>query len=337
MPSRPLKHTIAVAAALAAWTFAPAGAAAAPGLIVVPHPSPESALSYFTASAPAGQTRQAGSLELHNTGSSALVAALGAVNGRTLDTLGSGYETSRSAPTGSTGWLHFGQPRVTLEPGVVVSIPVSVAVPQGARPGEYLSGVSVEALGQNATSSPSSGVSVASAERYAIGFVTTVPGALHSTIRFTGAGVEAQPSGVVFTARAANEGNAILKGVHGWIRVEREGKLVAEQPVAPGTFVSHTAIAYPVPTRGERPPEGTSYLITGTLEYPGGSTHLHQTVTFGEHQAHVQAIYGRSSGSSPFGSLPVWLLVGFTLVALYAAGTTTVLLRRRRREAEPGT
>lgn len=321
--------------AFAALAAAPAGAAAAPGLIVVPHPAPDSALSYFSTSANAGANTPAGTLELRNTGQSALVVSLAAVNGRTLDTLGSGYETARSTPSGSTAWLRFGSPRVNLAPGAVVSVPVSVTVPHGAGGGEYLSGVSIEALGQNATSNPANGVSVASAERYAIGFVTSVPGPLHTLIHFTGAGIETQPSGIVFTVKAANDGNAIVKGVHGTVRVEREGKTIASEQIAPGTFVSHSAIAYPVPTHGQRPPEGTGYTVTATLVYPGGTAHLARNVTFGENQAHVQQIYGRSAGSSLFGSLPTWAVIGFALVAIYAAATTTVLLRRRRRETQP--
>lgn len=335
MRTRLTKTTTLLLIALAALVAAPAGASAAAGLIVVPHPASNSALSYFTTTATPGASTDGGTLELRNDGQSPLVVALTAVNGRTLDTLGSGYETSRSAPTGSTAWLHFGAPRVDLAPGAVVSVPVSVTVPQGAAAGEYLSGVSVEALGQNATSNPANGVSVASAERYAIGFVTTVPGPLAAVIHLTGAAVETQPSGIVFTVKASNAGNAIVKGVHGTVRIQREGKTVASEQITSGTFISHSAISFPVPAHAQRPPEGTAYAVSATLVYPGGMAHLSKDVMFGERQAHVQQAYGRSSGSSPFGSLPVWAVIGFVLVAIYAAATTSVLLRRRRRETQP--
>jgi hypothetical protein len=51
---------------------------------------------------------------------------------------------------------------------------VVVLVPRSARPGDYLAGVSVEALGQNAETA-THGVSIASTVRYAIG-VEVTPG-----------------------------------------------------------------------------------------------------------------------------------------------------------------
>jgi hypothetical protein len=78
---------------------------------------------------------------------------------------------------------------------------VVVVVPGSARPGDYLAGVSVEALGQNAETA-THGVSIASTVRYAIGVEVTVAGQHRPAIRFTGAQLQRQPAGLTFLLQA---------------------------------------------------------------------------------------------------------------------------------------
>jgi hypothetical protein len=55
------------------------------------------------------------------------------------------------------------------------AVPVAVGVPHHAAPGDYLSGVSIEALGQNVQSARSGGVAIANVDRYVIGVDVQVP------------------------------------------------------------------------------------------------------------------------------------------------------------------
>jgi hypothetical protein len=246
-----MRRLLACALAVAGLGCAPAAhAAGARGLVVIPRPASSNGLSYFKLTTPPGTAAQAGTIELRNSSSRTLRVALAPVNGLTLDTLGSTYAPAGSRAGGSTRWLRVGARRVTLPPGRGAAVPVSVAVPATAGPGDYLAGVSIEALGQH-QSTARHGVSIASVDRYAIGVETSLPGARHPALGFTGAALEREPAGLTFLLDARNAGNVILQGVHGAVRVTRGGRTVLSRPIEPGTFVTHTRIAYPVPAFGE--------------------------------------------------------------------------------------
>jgi hypothetical protein len=324
---------------------APAGVASTQGLVVVPRPV-SGALSYFKLQAPPGSSARAGAIELRNPTSKSLRVALSAVDGQTLDTLGSAYAPPGSAAHGPARWLHLGAARVKLAPGQRAVVPVSVAVPRSAPAADYLAGVSVEVLGQlsqaGAHQGPrvrrsqrvGGGVAIASVDRYAIGVETSLPGARHPAIIFTGARLEREPAGLTFLLDARNTGNAILQGVHGWVQVTRGARTILSRAIEAGTFVTNTGIAYPVPAFGQSPPEGTHYRIDAWLRYPGGIARLNRTVTFGHRQAVIQQRYGvpHAGASGTAG----WKIALAAAVILYALTTTAMLLRRRSRTARSG-
>jgi hypothetical protein len=300
---------------------------------VIPRPASGAELSYFKLSLQPGSTASAGTIELRNPTGRTVRVALAAVDGLTLDTLGSSYAPPGSTAHGPTHWVRVGHRRVTLAPGASAVVPVSVAVPSTARPGDYLAGVSIEALGQ-AQSSSRRGVSIASVERYAIGVETSLPGPRHPAIRFTGAGLQRQPAGLRFLLNARNSGNVILQGVHGGVRVTRAGHTVLSRAIEAGTFVTGTRIAYPVPAFGQTPSQGTRYRVTAWLSYPGGAARLDRTVSFAHRQAVIQQRYGRPQTSG--GGLAWWKIALAAGVLLYALATTLLLLRRRARPTASG-
>jgi Bacterial protein of unknown function (DUF916) len=314
------------------WTAA-ASAASAPGLVVIPHPASGAELSYFKLLLRPKSTGPAGTIELRNPTNRTVRVALAAVDGLTLDTLGSSYAQPGSKAHGATRWVRVGRKRVTLAPGASAAVPVSVAVPRTARPGDYLSGVSIEALDQ-AQSSSRRGVSIASVERYAIGVETSLPGARHPAIRFTGAELQRQPAGLTFLLDARNPGNVILQGIHGGVRVTRAGHTILSRAIEPGTFVPSTRIAYPVPAFGQTPSQGTRYRVTAWLSYAGGTARLDTTVSFGHRQAVIQQQYGGSRVSG--GGIAWWKIALAVGVVLYALATTVLLLRRRARPTASG-
>jgi hypothetical protein len=310
------------------WT-PPARAASSPGLVVIPVPASGPALSYFKVATQRGHAAKAGTIGLRNPSPRPLRVVLSPVEGRTIDTLGSTYAPAGTRVNGPARWLRVGRRAVTLAPGQTTAVPISVAVPSMAQPGDYLAGVSVEALGQQAQSVKRHGVSIASVERYAIGVETSLPGARHPAIRFTGAALRRQPAGLTFLLQARNSGNAILQGVHGTVRVTRAGRTVLARPLGPGTFVTATSIAYPVPAFGQTPPQGTRYRITAKLLYPGGVARLDTTVVFGHRQAVIQQQYG--GPRAPGGGTAWWKIALIVLAILYGIATTVLLLRRRAR------
>jgi hypothetical protein len=297
------------------------------GLVVIPVPASGAGLSYFKLSLARGRSAQAGSIGLRNSSSRRLRVALAVVAGQTLDTLGSAYAPGGSRPRGSARWLRVGRRLVSLAPRATVRVPVTVVVPDSARPGDYLSGISVEALGQQAESARH-GVSIASAVRYAIGTEVTVPGPRVPGIRFTGAQLQRQPAGLVFLLDARNTGNVILQGVEGSALIRSGRRVVARARLGPGTFVTASSIAYPVPAYGIRPAAGTRFRITAVLRYAGGIARLDTTVAFGKRQAAIQRQY--APPRSAHGGTAWWKIALLAAVIAYAVATTALLLLRRR-------
>jgi hypothetical protein len=309
------------------------GAAANSGLIVIPRPSGVEGLSYFKLTAHPGSKRVAGRIELRNPTGAALDVRLSSVDGLTLSTLGSGYAPPGSSAHGSTRWIGIGRNLVHLAPGSRTSVPVTVRLPTGVAPGDFLSGVSLEVLGQTSPGASPKGVSIASASRYAIGVEVSVPGPRHPLVQFTGAGIERQPAGLTFQLHVRNAGNAILEGVHGRVLVSRGGRVVLVRKIDAGTFVSGTSISYPVTAFHQSPREGTQYHLSGYLIYGGGTARLNTSVTFGRREAAAQQHYGMTPPAAP--GAHWWKIAGVAIIALYALGTTVLLLRRRSREADP--
>ena len=258
-----------------------AGSFSADGqLIVVPRPANESNLSYLTVRARPGKRVVAGWVELRNPGRRRQKVVLERVDGLTLDTLGSGYAPPGRPPQGAARWLLFRRHATWVAPHRRIDIPVIVAIPRTARSGEYLSGVSIAALPSIERITHGRGVAIDSELRYAIGVLVTVPGRLRRRLELRGAHIEMQPPGPVFIVDVRNPGNAVLRGVEGWITVTRADRRVERVRVYPGTFISHSEIEYPVRATGQRPTPGTIYTVRARLRYPGGATDMITTVTY---------------------------------------------------------
>jgi hypothetical protein len=333
---RPAGRVLLVLASAAAALGPAEAAVAAPpsGLIVVPRPTSQPALSYFKLRARAGSLARAGVVELRNPSSRRLRVVLSPVDGETLGTLGSGYAPPGSRAHRSTLWLRVERRAVVLAPRASATVPVSSIVPALAKPGDYLSGVSIEALDQRSRAVKRRGVSIASVSRYVIGVEVSIPGPRHPLIRFTGARIQRQPGGLTFQLLARNPGNVVLQGVYGHVRITRAGHTVVSRPIGSGTFVTQTHIAYPVNAFSEAAKEGARYRITAWMRYQGGIARLDTGVTFGHRQAAIQKQYAHGH-SAPGGGTAWWKIAGVVAAVLYGLFTTILLLRRRSREREP--
>jgi hypothetical protein len=325
---------VALALALLATCACTGAARAAPGLQVVPLPASGAGLSYFKLSLARGRTAQAGAIELRNPSPRTVRVALAPVAGETIDTLGSTYAPAGAHPGsgGPRGWLKLGARRVTVAPGGRAAVPLSVTTPRRVSPGDFLAGVSIEALDQHTQRVARKGVSIASVVRYAIGVEISVPGPRHPLIRFTGARLQRQPAGLVFLLDARNLGNVILQNVHGRASISRRGHVILSAPLGPGTFVTSSAIEYPLLDQREHPSEGTSYRIRAYLRYAGGIAWLDTTVRFGHAAALVQSAYGRAR---PGSGLPGWLIALLGLLGATLLGILASLLAWSRRGHSP--
>jgi hypothetical protein len=320
----------AVALAGGLCPVTPAHAAATPSLIVIPHQASGPSLSYFKLSIARGHLAQAGTIGLRNPTDRPLRVALDPVAGKTIDTLGSTYGLRGSRARGPASWLRLGRRMVAVAPAATAVVPVSVLVPRNAPPGDHLAGIAVEQLGQQAQSTARRGVSAASVVRYAIGVEISLPGPRHPLIQFTGARLERQPARLAFLLDARNPGNVILQDVAGSALITRGSRVVARVPLGPGTFVTASSIAYPIPTPRERPQQGAVYRVRAYLRYVGGTAWLDTLVRFGRADALRQQLYGGPKASATSG-LPGWLVALLSALGGALFCVVAAYLARRRR------
>ena len=132
---------------------------------------------------------------------------------------------------------------------------------------------------------------------------------------------------------ARNTGNVIVQNVYGTALITRGRRVVARIAMGPGTFVTGTAIAYPLPTPREQPREGTVYRVRAVLHYSGRIVRLDTYVRFGRQGALRQQSFGGPAAPNPpgTGGVPTLLAVIATLVL--AVLGAALLGRRRRRGA----
>lgn len=303
--------------------------ASQPALVVTPAPASGPALSYFKLSVARGRVAQAGTIGLRNPSGHSLRVVLAPVAGQTINTLGSTYGLQSRRVHGPASWLRIARSSVTLAPGQALAVPVSVAVPAPAHPGDFLAGVSVEELGQQTQSSSHKGASIASVVRYAIGVEITLPGPRHPLVAFTGARLKREPSGLTFLLDARNRGNVILQNARGNALVTKGKRVVARIPLGPGTFVTGTAIAYPILAPRERPHEGAVYRVRAALHYAGGTARLDTNVRFGHAAALRQQEYGGPKAASS--GMPTWLVALLSVFGAAALAVTGGAYMARRR------
>ncbi|MEA2160838.1 MAG: hypothetical protein QOD66_3218 [Solirubrobacteraceae bacterium] len=296
-------------------------AAAGASVIVKVHQSSGLVSSYFQLKSHPGARVNAGFLLLLNPTSRTSIVRVDPVGAITTDTLGSAFALRGGRAHGPGAWLKLSPRQVRIAPRSQRRINVSVTTPRSAKPGDYLSGVAVEALGQDGRAARTArkrdlphGVSIGEIYRYAIGVEVSLPGRRDPHVRFTGAGVDRDPAGMVLRIGARNDGNVILRNVTGHVTVTRNGRLVVRSRILPGTFVTDSSIQLAVPAYRQHPFAGTVYRVQASITYAGGSAHLDREVTFGNAAAKAQQNYGGPRASSHHGT--AWVYIAPSALAL---------------------
>lgn len=302
--------------------------AESPAIIVKVHQASGLVSPYFQLTASPAQSVTAGSLQVVNPTSRPVTVRVDPVDAITTNTLGSAYAQTGGAIHGPTTWLRLSRRIIVIPRHASKSVSVSLHIPAAATSGDYLGGVAVEALGQTSTAKVSRGIAIGETDRYAIGVEVKLPGPRAPMVKFSGATVSREPSGLVFHVNASNTGNVILTNVHGSVRVTAGRRVVAAATVAPGTFVSGTSISYPLAASREQPTPGASYRVRAVLRYAGGIARLDTRVVFSHAAAVKQQNYG---GRKLPKSTPPWRWLALLLLALAMSIGVRQLLKRRRR------
>jgi hypothetical protein len=287
-------------------------------------------VSWFIVDGRPGAKRVVGRLLVRNGERRPLRVTIDPVRGVTAKNLGSAYEVRGAHARGAALWTHLSARKLTIGPRSTATIAVSLAVPAGATPGDHLSGIAVEARGEDRAIGGRATAAVASALRFVVGLQVALPGARRPHVVVDDVRVERYPSGVTFVARARNDGNAILHHVRGELVARRDGRTVFKQTLGPGAFITHSELQWEALAGRERPAEGTRYDVNVVLHYAGGDARIARVVTFGKRQARIQQDY-LAPGAAPTrtrGGLAMWVIgaVGAALL-----GVVVVVWRVRRR------
>jgi hypothetical protein len=325
---------VVIAAALAAAFPVHASAATPPAMTVAVHPASGAASSYFTLSARPGHPATAGTLEVRNRRNHRIVVRLDPVGALTASTLGSAYGTATPEPRGQAAWIRLPTRRLVLAPLQKAMIPVGVAPPPDIHPGDYLSGISVQALGQHHERRVRGNIAIASVQRYAVGLMVDVPGPRNPLIHITSARVAREPAGLTFYLHASNAGNAILQNVRGKVLITRGRRTVARTKIRPGTFVTGTSIDYPLLVPREQPRENAVYRVRAVMRYHGGIARFDNHVTFGHKAAQAQQDFGGRPVTDGRTGTPLWLIVSGALGALIGLVALILFARRKRTPGE---
>jgi hypothetical protein len=184
---------------VAAGPLAPSAAGlGTPPFAVRVVPASGQVLTYFQLLARPGAPTVAGQLSLFNRGRAAVDVLLDPVDALTAVTLGSAYVV-RGLPThGPTLWTRLSTRRLTLPPMSSRSVGVTVLVPAGTPPGQYLSGIGMQAANAGSSQALRSNLSVSSIARYAIGVEVSLAGPSRPKIALTNASLERRPAGLAF-------------------------------------------------------------------------------------------------------------------------------------------
>ena len=306
---------------------APAGAAPAPPVTVALHQASGLPISYFQLQARPGRAVTVGTLEVRNRGARPITVLLDPIDAVTATTLGSAYDVRGLAIHGPARWTRLGRRRVLLASHATANVSVTALVPTGAGPGDYLSGIGVQVLAPPQQTKVRANVAISSTQRYAVGLEVRLPGPRQPLIQLTRASIKRDPAGVAFSIFGRNSGNVILQNVQGSALITQGSRVVARMGLGPGTFVTGTSIAYPIPTPQEKPRQGAVYRVRAQLHYSGGVARLDTLVRFGRLDALRQQAFG--GPRAPHQSGFPWLVLAVA-VALALAGLLAAQLWRRR-------
>jgi hypothetical protein len=299
-------------------------------MIVVVHPASGATGSYFTLSPRPGHSALAGTLEVRNRLGHRIVVRIDPVASLTATTLGSAYGTAVAENVGQAAWIQLGVRRLVLGARQTTSVPVAVNAPPDVQPGDYLSGISVQAQDSAREVRMRGNIAISSVQRYAVGLFVDVPGPRHPLIRLTSAKVTREPAGLTFYVHGSNAGNVILQNVRGRLLITRGRRTVARTKIGPGTFVTGTSIDYPLLVPREQPAEGATYRVRAFMRYHGGIARFDSLVKFGHKAAQAQQDFGGRPLTDAQSKSPLWLIVAGVLALLVGLIGLLLLARRKR-------
>jgi hypothetical protein len=238
-----MRLAIVALVALAAVLVMPAAALAKEGplrlaLLPVGQPGP-----YFDLTMKPGETRTF-AVTIANDGDTVVAAATYAADVYTIINGGFGGRLRDEPQTGATAWIDYPADVLQLAPGDATDRSFSVAVPDSARPGEYISSLVLE---NDQPILDTAAVGLNQIVRQAVAVVVTVPGSRSPGLAIGAAAHKIAAGRSIVQVAVENTGNIRLKPVVGFTLVDPTGTQISHATVQMDTFYAHTDAFVEVP------------------------------------------------------------------------------------------
>lgn len=300
-----------------------------------------------------------GTAVVRNNGTAAGTARIFAVDATTGQTGGASMGMREDARQAVGAWIELDIDTVTLGPGEYQLIPFRVIVPAGARDGDHLGGLVVEAVETELMQASDNGRKEASFQvevrtRSAVAVQVTIPGAEIEHIDVLGLTPGGHNNYQILYLDLLNSGTKMVKPSGTLLVRNAAGERIQQLCFQIDTFLPDTQIAYPLYVERAALTAG-DYTADLALRY-GTTGQSHQqrlTFTLTEAQT-VQVFAGRESLASPLAATsralvdgrPAWQIFAMGGMGVLAAGLVVALgilirqtkqtqQRRRHKTAQP--
>jgi hypothetical protein len=264
---------------LAAGTAPPAGD-------VVLQPSdatgnPISDPGYFQVTAGSGSSTTLYAL-VGNAGKQNAVVSIVPVDARSGVYGGISYNLPQQHSKHVGKWIKLSTGRVAVRPGRAAIERVTINVPAGTRPGQYIGGLTafVPVAGPKSTRGPHQrNNSIVLQLRRVVAVVLTVPGPTVARFKIGHVNPKQRPDAVYLIANVRNTGTTLLKGQgHVWMWKQGTKRPILSTALHIDTTVPGTTVLYPV-LWSKHPAPGL-YTITATMTWTGGKVTQHGKFTW---------------------------------------------------------
>lgn len=254
---------------LAAGTTPPAG-----DVVLQPSDSsgnPISTPGYFQITAAGGSSTTLYAL-VGNAGKQSSVVSVVPVDARSGVYGGISYNLPQQRSTHVGRWIRLSAGRIAVRPGRAGIERITVNVPAGTHPGQYIGGLTAFVPVARAKSSRGPHQrdgSIVLQLRRVVAVVVTVPGPTVSRFKISQVNPKQRPDAVYLIAHVRNIGGTLLKGQgHVWM-----WKLGARRPVLSATLhvdttVPGTTVLYPI--LWSKQPAPGRYTVRATMTWTGG-------------------------------------------------------------------
>ena len=193
--------------------------------------------SYFDLTMRPGETRRL-EVDIANDGDAALVARTYAADVYTIINGGFGGRLRDEPQTGTTRWLTYPTDVLEVSAGMRTRRSFTVAVPEDAGPGEYITGLVLE---NDEPIRGDGGVAVNQIVRQAVAVVVTVAGQRSPALAIGEATHTILAGNSVVAVAVDNTGNVRLKPIVRFTLFDAAGAQVSQATVRMDTFYAHTA------------------------------------------------------------------------------------------------